>query len=693
MSKIIPATLIALAVSSLCHAEVDAPYGRLPMAFEANRGQTDPAVHFLARGQGYGLYLTADEAVLSLRAPSSQSDTVVRMQIAGVSRHARISGADELTGVSNYFVGNDPGQWHTNIPNYAKVKYSGVYPGVDLVYYGNQQSLEYDFVVAPGANPNAIALDFKGVQGLKVSEAGDLILVTGNGDLVQHKPVIYQNVAGQRRVIDGSYAVQGTRARFQVSRYDHTLPLVIDPTLAYSTYFGGKDFDDGYGIAVDASGAAYVTGFIYSSDFPGAWGRECPTNGNGDAFVAKLSRDGSQLVYSTVLGGSGQDLGHGIAVDSKGGAYVTGYTHSQDFPTTRWAVQEKLLSTTAGQNAFVAHLDANGGLSYSTYLGGSGSDVGQSIAVDSSDNAYVTGYTSSGNFPTTSRAFQRSLSGLQNVFITKLNPSGTTIEYSTLLGGNDYDFGFGIAVNKEGNAYVTGTTYGIFSDTFPTTSNAYQTAASGSGDAFVSKLSADGSTLVYSTFLGGAGYDGARGIALDTNGNAYVTGYTQSNTFPTTAGAAQTTLNGTEDAFVTKLNSDGSGLVYSTYLGGSGNDAGFGIAVGTNGYAYITGYTQSADFPTTATAIQTANGTGKEPFMAALNASGAQLAYSTYLGGSNGDGAYAIAVDSSNNAYVTGYTNSVDFPVTKGAYRSELTTGASQDAFIAKLSLGSSPAH
>jgi hypothetical protein len=692
MSKIIPTTLLALAASSLCHAEVGAPYGRLPMAFELNRGQTDSAVRFLARGQGYGLYLTANEAVLSLRAPSSQSDTVVRMQIAGASPHARISGADELTGVSNYFVGNNPGHWHTNIPNYAKVKYTGVYPGVDLVYYGNQQSLEYDFVVAPGASPDAIALDFKGVQGLKVSEAGDLVLVTGNGDLVQHKPVIYQYVDGRRQPVSGGYVVRGMRARFQVSRYDHSQPLVIDPTLAYSTYFGGKDFDDGYSIAVDASGAAYVTGFIYSSDFPGVWGHELPTRGNGDAFVAKLSHDGSQLVYSTILGGSGQDLGHGIAVDSKGGAYVTGYTHSQDFPTTRWSVQEKFLST-AGQNAFVAHLDAYGALSYSTYLGGSGSDVGQAIAVDSSDNAYVTGYTSSGNFPTTARAFQKSLKGLQNAFITKLNPSGTAIEYSTLLGGDDYDFGFGIAVNKAGNAYVTGTTYGIFADTFPTTSNAYQAAASGSGDAFVSKLSADGSTLVYSTFLGGAGYDGGRGIALDTSGNAYVTGYTQSNTFPTTAGAAQTTLNGTEDAFVTKLNSDGSGLVYSTYLGGSGNDAGFGIAVGTNGYAYITGYTQSTDFPTTAAAIQTANGTGKEPFVAALNASGAQLAYSTYLGGSNGDGGYAIAVDPSNNAYVTGYTNSVDFPVTTGAYRTELTQGASQDAFIAKLSLGSSPPH
>jgi hypothetical protein len=693
MSKTIPATLIALAVASLCHAEVQTPYGRLPMAFELNQGQTDPAVGFTVHGLGYGLYLTRDEAVLSLRAPASQSDTVVRMRIAGASSHAQLSGVEELAGVSNYFVGNDPAHWHTKIPNYAKVKYSGVYPGVDLVYYGNQQQLEYDFVVAPGADPAAIALDFKGVQTLKVSETGDLVLATGSGDLVQHKPVIYQDIDGERRLVVGSYVVQGTRASFKVSRYDRTRPLVIDPTLAYSTYFGDKDFDNGYSIAVDASGDAYVTGFIYSSDFPGSWGRECPTQGNGDAFVAKLSRDGSQLVYSTVLGGSGQDLGHGIAVDSKGGAYVTGYTHSQDFPTTRWAVQDRFVSS-AGQNAFVAHLDAYGSLSYSTYLGGSGSDVGEGIAVDSSDNAYITGYTTSSNFPTTAHALQKSLKGLQNAFVTKLNASGTAIEYSTLLGGNDYDFGLGIAVNKQGNAYVTGTTYGIFSSTFPTTSGAYQTASSGSGDAFVSKLTSDGSALVYSTFLGGTGYDGGRGIALDASGNAYVTGYTQSTAFPTTAGVVQTALNGAEDAFVTKLSSDGSGLAYSTYLGGAGNDAGFGIAVGANGYAYITGFTQSADFPVTAGALQTANGTGKEPFVAALNASGSQLTYSTYLGGSNGDGAYAIAVDSGNNAYVTGYTNSVDFPVSKSAYRTELTPGASQDAFIAKIPVvASTPSH
>ena len=690
MSKIIPATAALLAVSSLCHAQSQVSYGRLPLAFELNQGQSDASVDYLAHGQGYALYLTPNEATFSLRAPAASTGAVVRMDIEGANARAHASGVDTLPGVSNYFVGSDPAHWHTRIPNYGKVQYSSVYPGVDLVYYGNQRQLEYDFIVAPGADPSRIAVGFQGVQALEVNQAGDLILKTNGSDLIQHKPVIYQTVDGQRRVVAGSYVVQGTRASFKVARYDHTRPLIIDPTLSYSTYFGGKDFDYGDSIAVDASGNAYVTGLIYSagspftSDRPFGLGSWCPTQGNGDAFIAKLNHNGTQLLYSTYLGGSGEDIGHGIAVDANGDAYVTGVTRSQDFPTTRGALQSKFGSG-AIQNAFVARLNAYGELSYSTYLGGKASDVGQAIAVDSRENAYVTGYTSSGNFPTTSGALQRSLNGLQNTFVTKLNANGSALEYSTFLGGNDYDFGFGIAVNQQGNAYVTGTTWGIFTSTFPTTSKAYQTAYSGGGDAFVSKLSTDGSALVYSTFLGGNGYDGGRSIALDASGNAYVTGFTQSNAFPTTAAVVQSALNGTEDAFVTKLNSDGSALAYSTYLGGSGIDASYGIAVGANGYAYVTGFTVSPDFPTTTAAIQTYNGTGREPFVAALNATGSHLAYSTYLGGSNGDGGYAIAVDSGSNAYVTGYTNSIDFPVTRGAPQTELANGASQDAFIAKI--------
>lgn len=688
-SKTIPAALVALAAASLCHAKSDSPYGQLPMSFEANQGQTDAPVQYLSHGNGYSLFLTSDAAVLSLNAPDRHTSMVVRMQIAGASSHVSVSGTGKLPGVSNYYVGRDPARWHTQIPNYSKVKYSGVYPGIDLVYYGNQQQLEYDFVVAPGASPDAIALDFAGVDNLSVNDAGDLVLATARGSFLQHKPVIYQDVDGERRVIAGSYVVNGTRATFEVAGYDRSRPLVIDPTLAYATFFGGKDFDYGSSIAVDPQGDAYVVGFLYTSNFPVACGEVRTSTGEGDIVVGKLNRDGSQLVYGTVLGGGSQDVGRGIAVDSHGNAYITGYTRSKDFPTTRGALQSRLGSG-ASQNAFVARFDAYGLLSYSTYLGGSSSDDGHGIAVDSNENAYVTGYTSSSNFPTTYKAVQKTLAGLQNAFVAKLNANGSSLIYSTFLGGDDYDFGYGIAVNSAGNAYVTGTTYGIFSSTFPVTSNAYQSASSGSGDVFVTKLSSDGSSLVYSTFLGGTGYDGARGIAIDSSGYAYVTGFTQSSAFPTTAGAAQTALNGTEDAFVAKLNADGSGLVYSTLLGGSGNDASSGIAVGSNGNAYITGYTQSTDFPTTTGAIQTANGTGKEPFVAVLNSTGTKLSYSTYLGGSNGDGAYAIAVDSSNNAYVTGYTNSADFPATSSAWQPQFVSGASQDGFVAKISLATS---
>jgi hypothetical protein len=287
---------------------------------------------------------------------------------------------------------------------------------------------------------------------------------------------------------------------------------------------------------------------------------------------------------------------------------------------------------------------------------------------------------------------QKSLAGLQNAFVAKLNGNGSALQYSTFLGGNDYDFGFGIAVNKQGNAYVTGTTYSVFNSTFPTTSNAYQTTAGGSGDAFVTKLSPDGSALVYSTFLGGGGYDGGRGIAVDATGNAYVTGYTTSNAFAITPGAYQTTLEGSEDAFVAKLNQDGSALVYSSYLGGSANDAGYGIAVAANGNTYVTGYTQSPDFPTTNGAAQTVtNGSSRVAFVAALDSTGAKLAYSTYLGGSNGDTSYGIALDSSSNAYVTGYTNSSDFQTTPDAAQSQPGQGASQSAFIVKIATASQP--
>lgn len=673
MLKIIPVCVALLVATGLDEARAATAYGQLPIAFERNQGQADAAVKFLARGLGYGISLTQDGAVLTLGAAPKQSGKVIQMRLEGADSKARAAGVAALPGVSNYFVGDDPAQWHMHIPNYAKVKYAGVYPGIDLVYYGNQRQLEYDFVVAAGADPAAIALNFKGVDSVSANADGDLVLSTGGAPLVQQKPVIYQYVNGERHVLSGEYVVEGSRVRFKVPSYDHSQPLIIDPVLSYSTYLGGRDFDYGDSIAVDSNGNAYLTGLIYAGE-----------RGHGDAFVAKLNRDGSQLLYSTYLGGSGQDLGHGIAVDARGNAYVTGYTRSQDFPTTRGAAQSRCGSP-AGQNAFVARLDPYGSLSYSTFLGGSGSDTGQAIAVDANQNAYVTGYTTSKDFPTSSRALQRGLNGLQNVFVTKLNANGSALQYSTLLGGDDYDFGFGIAVDKQGAAYVTGVTYGIFTSTFPTTGNAYQTSYGGGGDAFVSKLGADGSALVYSTFLGGPAADGGRSVALDSSGAAYVTGFTASSAFPITAGAFQTVLNGSEDAFVAKISPDGSGLVYSSFLGGSANDGGYGIAVGGNGSAFVTGFTFSPDFPATAGAIETTNPSGRQPFLAELNPAGTALTYGSYLGGSNGDGAYAVAVDSGDNAYVTGYTNSGDFPVSAKAQDSGLAPGASQDAFVMKI--------
>ncbi|MBN8886222.1 MAG: SBBP repeat-containing protein [Rudaea sp.] len=681
MLKTISVAVALLALSSLTQAKALDSFGHLPLAFELNHGQTHTPADFIARGPGYHLYLTSGNAILSLR-DSTHTDSIVRMSLKGANPHPQAVGADMLPGVTNYFVGNDTSAWRSGIQQYARVKYEAVYPGVDLVYYGHQQQLEYDFIVAPGADPSTIALTFEGAKTLAVDKEGNLILDSGIARLVQHKPVIYQEVNGRRRVVSGGYAVNGPNARFNIGAYDHTRPLVIDPVLSYSTYLGSKNFDDGYGIAVDAIGDAYVVGSIYSDVC------SMPPCGSGDVFVAKLSRDGTQSMYTTILGGSGQDFGHAIAVDSQGRAYVTGYTRSADFPTKSAIQNQYAIGTT--QNAFVTRLDVHGALSYSTYLGGESSDTGEGIAVDANGNAYVTGYTSSSRFPTTQGALQTNLNGLQNAFVAKIAPSGSTLVYSTLLGGNDYDFGSGIAIDTAGNAYVTGTTSFIQSSTFPVTAHAYQAKqGGGSSDAFVSKLSADGSTLLYSTFLGGNGYDAGRSIAVDTGGNAYVAGFTQSKAFPTTAGVVQPTLKGTTDAFVAKLSSDGSTLVYSTYLGGSGSDSAYSIAVGANGNAYVTGFTQSTDFPTSSDAIKTGSGITRAAFVAVLNSNGGQLNYSTYLGGSNSDGGRGLAVDLDNNVYVTGFTSSSDFPTMAGAYRTTLDPSASQDAFVTKIQFGS----
>jgi hypothetical protein len=597
------------------------------------------------------------------------------MSLIGASRAVRVSGVNRLPGNANYFLGNDPAKWQTNVPTYAKVKYEGIYPGINLIYYGNQRQLEYDFVVAPGADPKKIRLRFGAANKLRIDKQGMLVLEIQKGEVRFERPAIYQEIAGKRRAIAGWYALRGSDVGFEVKSYDRASPLVIDPVLVYSSYLAGTENDEVYSIAVDSSGNAYVTGSAFGG-FPTVNAVQSSFGGYGaNAFITKFNATGSALVYSTYLGGSVGDIGYGIAADSSGNAYVTGYTESTNFPTVN-AIQSSLAGSA---NAFITKINATGSaLVYSTYLGGSGSDFGYGIAANSSGNAYVTGTTSSTNFPT-ANAIQSSLDGPSDVFITKINATGSSLAYSTYIGGRGADVGKGIAVDSSGNAYVTGYT----ESTDFATVNAIQSSLAGSANAFITKINATGSALVHSTYLGGGGSDIGYGIAVDSSGNAYVAGTTNSTNFPT-ANAIQSSLAGPTNAFIAKINASGATLVYSTYLGGSGSpgDSSASIGVDSSGNAYVTGTTNSTDFPTVNAIQPTFRGPGSDAFITEINASGSALLYSTYFGGNN-TGGTGIAVDSSGDAYVTGNTSG-SIPLVN-AFQSSFSLPANSSAFVAEI--------
>lgn len=786
-----------------------ASYGKLPLSFELNEGQTDPQVKFLSRGPGYSLFFTAADAVLALRTVNGEasrtqqknskavpvrvyvdvpgvkvtegsSQAVLRIRLLGANPVSEIAGEEELPGKSNYFFGNDPSRWKTNVPHYAKVRYRNIYPGMDLVYYGapgKSGQLEYDFVVSPGADPNKIGLAFEGAVRLELDPKGDLVLHLGQhrtrvsnllapsrvegrdqraaDEVLRFRtPTTYQEINGTRHLIPCRYVVRGSErgpqspapnvepqtVGFELGPYDQSRPVVIDPALVYSTYLGGNGNNFGgsaSAIAVDSAGNAYVTGTTDAANFPitpGAFqttlfaGGVCALGGGcRNAFVTKLNAAGTALIYSTYLGGTFVDGGQAIALDASGNAYITGQTTSTDFPTTTGAFQTTLIggATCPGgrggcSDAFVTKLNSTGtGLVYSTYLGGGpGNDSGTSIAVDSAGNAYVTGTTNSGNFPVTPGAFQTSPRGSDDAYVAKLNPTGTALTYSTYFGGSSSDLGAGITLDSSGNAYLVGRTQ---STDFPTTPGAFQTqfpvsVAPIAG--FVSKLNASGTALVYSTLLGGSSIGSGSGldnespsaVAVDSAGYAYVTGQTNSPMFPTTLGAFQSSKPGSLTAvgFVTKLNLSGTGLVYSTYLGGSSGDSGNAITVDSAGNAYVAGQTYSNDFPTSAVTLDPDCGTGAFPcapfnflggsanaFVTILSPTGSALVFSTFLGGtgtgmisnphSAADSALGVAVDSSGNVYVTGSTNSVDFPTTPGAFQTTYQP-YNLNAFIAKIS-------
>jgi hypothetical protein len=708
-----------------------------PFYFEKNMGQEAEGVDFVARRTGYKLTLSATEAILALQVPDgpeglaswdemraeqksglrldgrlieAQAEPVpgpvVQMQVVGGNPHAQSKGVDQLVTKINYFIGNDPNYWYTNVPTFGRVQYEDVYPGIDLVYYSNQQELEYDFVVAPGVDPKQIQLNFTGADYVQMDAQGNLIVQAGDSKIIQHAPYIYQELGGGRQQVAGSFIIGsqstahgGFRVGFEVGHYDPTRPLVIDPMVVdYSTYLGSSGNDYGYDIAVDAMGNAYVAG----------------RSGNGNAFVSKFSQDGSTLLYSTYIGGSYLDSADAIAL-AKDSAYITGFTESDNFPTTSGVFQPTIGQSTGVcegdswcADAFVVRLSADGAsMLYSTFLGVGGPESGEGIAVDAAGNAYVLGMTNSDRFHILNAA-QPTYGGggctqpgqsypCFDDFVTKLNPTGSALVYSTYLGGNgDEAFLFqgagNIAIDPAGYAYVTGYTK---SANFPLR-NPIQETKHGIIDAFITKLSPDGSSFVYSTYLGGSLGENGRGIIADAAGNAYVTGETYSDNFPTTPQSFQPTKpdsakNG--DAFVVKLPSDGSEFAYSTYLGGAVSDGGNGVAVDAAGNAYIVGFTGSLDFPIrNPFQSSLAGGDRLDAFVTKLSSVGDAIIYSTYLGGSDEGQSYqgagsdtgkGIALDSFRNAYIAGSTFSLDFPVAH-AWQSE--NAGYRDAFVAKIS-------
>jgi len=743
---------------------IAASYGKLPLSFEANRGQADEHVKFISRGGGYSLLLTGSGAVLALtgnqvanhpdsrlpgrgRRPGAPGPKVgirdkaiaagagtgadvIRMELAGANKNAQVAGANQLPGISNYFIGNDPAQWRTGVPTYAKVRYTAVYPGIDLLFHGNQRQLEYDFLVAPGANPQDIRLQFDGAKGLRIADDGDLVVKAEGGVLAFHKPVVYQVVGGQQKPIEGAFALLPNHAvGFRLGSYNHAQPLVIDPVLEYSTYLGGTGDDHGYGLAVDSQGCAYVTGMTTSTNFPVTANgfQQKLGSANGNVFVAKLNQDGTELVYSTFLGGSGSGHGEGggdsasaVAVDQYGNAYLTGYSNSTNFPTTKGAFQTvNTAALSANSNAFVTKLNPTGSaLVYSTFLGGSANDVqdlgdfAREIVVDSSGDAFIAGTANSTDFPVTKGAFQTKYktSGNSAAFVAEFNPTGTKLVFSTLLGGSSTDDAFGLALDSQGDVYLTGSAW---SSDFPL-KNPYQSKngapGESGGNAFVTKLNPTGKALIYSTYLGGNGGTGSvltgdagYGIAVDSEGNAYVTGSACSPNFPVTKGAFQT-ANGdatTQDdsVFVSKFNPAGSDLVYSTLIGGSSGDQGNSIVVDGAGNTYLTGSTYSGDFPITPDAVVTINAAimnnnAGVAFVTKLNPTGTALLYSTFLGGAGnstyGDVGMTIVQTETGKTYVAGFAASTNFPVTPGAFQTK--NRGEDDAFVSEFALGSETA-
>jgi uncharacterized protein (TIGR03437 family) len=660
--------VIVLAATQVLHPQTGAPVAQhfnLPLTFEENRGQSGSEVRFLARASQYSAFFT-DRGVTIAGGNGSET---VKMSVTSAGPGTRVHGENRLSGKVNYFCGSDRGKWLTDLATYGKLRYAEIYPGIDLVYHANGQQIEFDFDVAPQADPKQIRLHLSGPANLRLNQAGDLLA----GPVVFHKPAVYQVVDGNRIPVAAAFRiVDSTNAGFSLDVYDSSKALVIDPTLAYATYIGPASESEitGVSMGVDGSGNAYIAGSTNSINVPvteGALQTGVATGKNNlTGFVAKLNPSGTGLVYATYLGGEGQDALIGMAVDATGSAYVVGETTSRSFPISKSAYQ----TTCSAYCGFVSKLSPDGSsLIYSTYLGNKGSGIPMisAIAVNAAGNAYLTGYTNGQPFPTTSGAFQTS--GAASGFVAELDVAGTSLVYSTLLGGTTgTTIPTAIALDRTGNAYVTGMAGGGF----PITPGAYQTA---SGGGFLSKVAPLGTRLIYSTLMGSSG-DTPSSVAVDAAGNAYVAGFASSS-YPTTSGAFQTKGGG---IFVTKFNPNGSGVVYSTFVNAHGTPSGFlpQLAIDASGHAYVTGLA-GANLPLTSDALHVS---GSGSFLTVLDPAGLSAIYSTYTGGDEGT---AIALDNAGSVYIAGAaaSTSTTVPVTGGAFQPKPGNGST--AFVMKI--------
>jgi hypothetical protein len=657
------------------------PLDRLPLAFEPNRGQADPAARFLARALGGLVLFTPGEVVLARTTPSAaprdaNAMRLLRVQFVGADPAVQLDPQSPLAGRVSYFVGADPANWQAGLPRYAALTYHGLYPGIDLTYTGTPRQLKGTYVVAPGADPTHIRWRYAGARSVTVDAQGALQVALPSGlQAAEAAPLAWQERAGVQQPVAARFVVDPDGAvRFALGPYDPARSLVIDPEMTYSSYLGGMGTEAIYAMTTDAAGNLYLTGYTSSPDFPLRDPIQPTPAGFFDVFITKLNPSGSDLVYSTYLGGRLWDIGAGIAVDSQGNTFVVGNTDSSDFPLAN-PVQPVYGGGT--QDAFVAQLDPSGTrLVYSTYLGGNQDDIGGGVAVRDSGQAYVVGGTDSPNFPVVN-PLQAQLAGVRDVFVTRIAPAGAAIEYSTYLGGINEDQGQDIALDADGNVYLIG----LAGSGFPLV-NPIQLYGGGTHDAFVAQLNPSGSALLYSTYLGGSGDEWGLDGALNSTGSVYATGTTTSFDFPT-VNPLQPDFRGVVDAFVAQINPAGSALVYSTYLGGSDVDMGYGVEVDRFGRTWVSGQTVSADFPLVNPFQPVYGGGMRDAFVAEIAPGGNALLFSSYLGGSQADETYAMTLDRADNAYIGGRTFSPNFPIAGWPFQPQLN--GAYDAFITKI--------